>query len=236
METNYVIHVGAVLKDNLQTLGLSQKELCRRTGISTTIINEIIKGKRKISIDTAKKLEEVFGLNAKYWLDIQTEYELAEKDKNIFKINKIDDELLDVGYTADEIADRFICYENTLAKNNPLYERSLTPLKLQKLLYFIEKEFLKKDMILFKTPIIHWNLGPVVQTVYKRFKSSKEPISIEVNDIPLENDIEKMVKSFYFKNLKYTAAYLVEKSHKEQTWLQTNNQEAITPEFIKSFL
>lgn len=40
MGTNYAIHVGVIVKEHLDALGLTQKELCARIEVSTTIINE----------------------------------------------------------------------------------------------------------------------------------------------------------------------------------------------------
>ena len=50
MGNNYAIHVGVMLKEHLEAVGLTQKELCARIEVSTTIINEIIKGKRKMTL------------------------------------------------------------------------------------------------------------------------------------------------------------------------------------------
>ncbi len=234
METNYVVHAGLMLKDNLASMGMSQKELSEATGVSTTVINEIIKGKRKISIDTAKKFEGVFGLPAKYWLDIQTDYELAKDKKEVVKITE--NECVNSGYSVYEIADRIVFYENSLAENEEYYERSLTPLKLQKILFFEWKEFLKEDIVLFPEPIKHWVYGPVVAEIYAKYKNKRDLIIEPVEDKPLSAEYEKTLKAVFMKYNKYTASYLVSLTHKEDVWKNTEKDQIITPEMMLASL
>lgn len=98
METNfkpnYAIHPGAFLKEELSDLRLTQKSLSEKTGISRTIINEIISGKRNINADTAVKFESVLYSPARYWLNLQSLYDetqarlkLAEEEGKKFKFS-----------------------------------------------------------------------------------------------------------------------------------------------------
>ena len=235
MGTNYVVHVGVILKEHLEDLGITQKELCERINVSTTIINELIKGKRNMNARIANKLEDVFGLPAKYWLGIQADYDLAKGSKEV-KHFIVGDDLLEAGYSAQDIADRFICYEREEREANAYYEPSLTHLKLQKLLYFSQKEFIKKGIILFKNPIKHWAYGPVVSAVYNRYKATKNIIVDPVSENMLADDVEKLLRVIYNKYKRYTAAYLVELSHKEKAWINTKKDEIITPEMIRDSL
>ena len=235
METNYAIHVGVMLKEHLEAVGLTQKELCARIEVSTTIINEIIKGKRNMNANLANKLVDVFGLPAKYWMGIQADYDLAKESTDVKHLITGDD-LFDAGYTAQDIADRFICYEREECQANKYYEPSLTHLKLQKLLYFAQKEFIKKDIILFRNPIKHWTYGPVVSSVYKRYKASNSIIIEPVKESALVGDIEKTLRSVYNKYKKYTASHLVALTHKEKPWINTATDEIITPEMIRDSL
>lgn len=73
---NYRLHPGVFLKDDLETLGMSQKTLAEKSGISKTIINEVIKGKRNITPAMAMKFEEIIGEPASFWMGIQTKYDL----------------------------------------------------------------------------------------------------------------------------------------------------------------
>lgn len=235
MGTNYAIHVGVILKEHLEALGLTQRELCERIDVSTTIINELIKGKRNMNANLANKLADIFGLPAKYWMGIQADYDLA-KESTESRHFIMGDDLLDAGYTAQEIADRFICYEREEREANKYYEPSLTHLKLQKLLYFAQKEFIKKGIILFKNPIKHWTYGPVVAVVYNRYKATKDVIREPVAENVLAVDVEKLLRTIYNRYKKYTAAYLVDLSHKEKVWINTQQDEIITPEMIRDSL
>lgn len=87
METNfypnYSIHPGVFLKEEMEVLKISQKALAEKIGISKTIINEVIHGKRKISGELAVKLEQVLYSPASYWLNLQSIYDEAEARKKL---------------------------------------------------------------------------------------------------------------------------------------------------------
>lgn len=55
---------------------LSQSELSRRTGIPRSSINEIIKGKRSITAETAFILGTFFGMDPQFWINLQNRYDL----------------------------------------------------------------------------------------------------------------------------------------------------------------
>ncbi len=71
------IHPGEILQTEfLEPLGLSQNELARQIGVSPRRINEIVHCRRGITADTAMRFSRVFGTSAKFWLNLQSEYEL----------------------------------------------------------------------------------------------------------------------------------------------------------------
>ena len=55
---------------------LSQSELSRRTGIPRSSINEIVKGKRTITVETAFILGTFFGMDPQFWINLQNRYDL----------------------------------------------------------------------------------------------------------------------------------------------------------------
>ena len=55
----------------LEPLGMSQVELAEWIGASYPRINELIHGKRSVTPDTALRLEQVFGMDAQFWLNLQ---------------------------------------------------------------------------------------------------------------------------------------------------------------------
>lgn len=75
---NNATHVGEMLADELYARRMTQKELAVRTGIQPTVINEIIKGKRRINATHAIKLELVLGVDADFWLTAQMNYDIAK--------------------------------------------------------------------------------------------------------------------------------------------------------------
>ena len=60
----------------LEAFQLSQSELSRHTGIPRSTLNEIIKGKRPISAETAFTLAIFFDTSPQFWLNLQSQYDL----------------------------------------------------------------------------------------------------------------------------------------------------------------
>lgn len=71
------VHPGEVLlEDFLRPLGLSQYRVAKGLGVPPRRINEIVLGKRAVSADTALRLSRFFGTSARFWLNLQTTYDL----------------------------------------------------------------------------------------------------------------------------------------------------------------
>ena len=70
------VHVGEILKDELQARGMKQSELAILTGIQRPILNDIIKGKRSITPEMALLMEDAMNVPAKMLMNFQVEYEL----------------------------------------------------------------------------------------------------------------------------------------------------------------
>ena len=71
------IHPGEVLQEEfLAPMNISQHQLALRIGVPARRINEIVLGKRRITADTALRLARYFGTSAKFWLGLQTDYDL----------------------------------------------------------------------------------------------------------------------------------------------------------------
>ncbi len=77
------IHPGELLLEEfLEPLGLSQYRLAKDISVSPRRINEIVHGKRAISADTALRLARYFGTTERFWLNLQSRYDLElEKDR-----------------------------------------------------------------------------------------------------------------------------------------------------------
>ena len=70
-----VSHPGTTLEDVLEERGMSQAELCERTGRPKKTINEILKGKASITPETALQFERVLGIPASFWNNRQRQYD-----------------------------------------------------------------------------------------------------------------------------------------------------------------
>lgn len=82
METLKNIHPGEVLTEEfLVPLGISAYRLSKNISIPQTRISEIIKGKRRITADTALRLSKYFGTSAKFWMGLQDDFDLEEERK-----------------------------------------------------------------------------------------------------------------------------------------------------------
>ena len=76
------IHPGEVLQEEfLIPLELSAYRLSKEIGIPQTRVSEIIKGRRRITADTALRLSYYFGTSAKFWLGLQDDYDIEEETK-----------------------------------------------------------------------------------------------------------------------------------------------------------
>lgn len=77
------IHPGELLLEEfLEPLALSQYRLAKDISVPPRRINEIVHGKRSISADTALRLARYFGTTDRFWLNLQTRYDLElEKDR-----------------------------------------------------------------------------------------------------------------------------------------------------------
>ena len=70
-------HPGEMLRaEFLEPLGLTQTELARRLGVSYPRLNEVVKGRRSVTPDTALRLARVLGMPADFWLGLQSDWDL----------------------------------------------------------------------------------------------------------------------------------------------------------------
>lgn len=74
-EPDYVTEPGDTLQETIDGLGISQKELAARTGFSTKHINQLISGVKRISPDTALRLEKVTSVPARFWNNLESNYQ-----------------------------------------------------------------------------------------------------------------------------------------------------------------
>ena len=123
-------------------------------------------------------------------------------------------------------------------------ESDLTNLKLQKLLYLAQCEYLTKyEKPLFDDPIEAWPLGPVIQHVYDTFKEcGGYPIScfdVDYDAQTISNEMVEFLDYVWAKWSIYSAAHLVDLTHEEGSpWSKAYDQGTkteISLEMLDSF-
>lgn len=156
-----------------------------------------------------------------------------------------------MAYNVLDIAIYVINYANE--KGAPI-----SNLKLQKILYYIQAKFLvEKGERCFNEDIVNWTYGPVVEKAYNEFRqfghreitpqNSYEEIqydtqsrSIKVSikefkDDILNNDDKELIKSVVEHYYEYKPFELVKKTHEEDPWKNTNQNDIISIDSIRRY-
>ena len=88
MKTNKLLEPitpGEILREDfMEPLNISINRLARDLSVPPNRISEIINGKRSISADTALRLQRYFRIEAQFWLNLQTEYDLRMMKRKIW--------------------------------------------------------------------------------------------------------------------------------------------------------
>ena len=75
---------GEILREDfMEPMGISMNKLSRDIAVPPNRISEIVNGKRSITADTALRLERYFGIEAQFWLNLQSEYDLRVMKRKI---------------------------------------------------------------------------------------------------------------------------------------------------------
>ena len=71
------IHPGEILlEDFMKPMGVSARKLAADIDVSPSRISELVNGQRPITADTALRLGSFFGMEARFWLNLQSEYDI----------------------------------------------------------------------------------------------------------------------------------------------------------------
>lgn len=77
----------------LEPLGITAYRLAQATGLPQTRLSEIIRGKRRITTDTALRLSRALGLSERFWLNIQNDYDIEiehdEHDADLARVERL---------------------------------------------------------------------------------------------------------------------------------------------------
>lgn len=164
-------------------------------------------------------------------------HKIAEYDKE--KISKSRFSTADIDDVVDNVIEK---YNKKYELLNEQYKvdtncEFITPLKLQKLLYYIQGMTLYIfGKPAFENKIYAWPYGPVVEEVYKKYKTQgKKPIATpkDVNKISkgLSNIIDIIIEGYG----EYSASRLIDLTHKEDPWKEAESNAEITQESIKEY-
>lgn len=77
VESDLAIHPGELLAEELEVRGLTQRQLALTIGRPVQAVNEIVRGKKAITAETALQLEDALGVPAHLWVNLQGAYDLA---------------------------------------------------------------------------------------------------------------------------------------------------------------
>ena len=90
-EPDYAVPPGATLQETIDGLGIDQRELAVRTGLSAKHINQVIKGDATITHDTAIRLERITGVPARMWNNLEANY--REQLARLAQRKRLEDDL-----------------------------------------------------------------------------------------------------------------------------------------------
>ncbi|MDY2827702.1 MAG: HigA family addiction module antitoxin [Sodaliphilus sp.] len=69
-------HPGLLIRDELESRNMSQSKLAKQLDVSSSLLNEVINGKRAINTELALMLEAALGIPADVWLKLQSDYNM----------------------------------------------------------------------------------------------------------------------------------------------------------------
>jgi addiction module HigA family antidote len=82
-------HPGEILRELfLEPAGVPQRALAEHLGISPTRLNEIIRGKRRVTAETAWLLSQALGTSPEFWLNAQAAHDLTATRSKVRKVKR----------------------------------------------------------------------------------------------------------------------------------------------------
>ena len=116
LNLRYAIPVGEFIKDEMSFRGVSQTEMALLMGIELPKFNKILNGTQRLTADVALKIEEVWGIPAHIYMDLQSQYEIDKEkmaeEKEFYKFSfKMTDNLQYVSQSSFNFANEYNKYE-----------------------------------------------------------------------------------------------------------------------------
>ncbi len=72
------IHPGEILREEIESRGITQTKLANDLGMKISLLNELINGKRDFTIEYALMIEAALGIDADFWINLQNDYSKAK--------------------------------------------------------------------------------------------------------------------------------------------------------------
>jgi antitoxin HigA-1 len=85
LKTDVLLHPGEVLRMEIDARKIKKTDLAEALNLKRGNLTELLQGKRHVSAVLALRLEAVFGINASFWLGVQTDYDLAVAKQDFSK-------------------------------------------------------------------------------------------------------------------------------------------------------
>ncbi len=77
------VHPGEILEDELAELGVPPTVFARQIEVPSNRVSQIIAGKRSVTSDTALRFGHWFGVDPQFWLNLQTQFDLAAAERRV---------------------------------------------------------------------------------------------------------------------------------------------------------
>lgn len=204
-EKNFTSTIARMMKEHREKNGLSQRELAELMEMPQSTITRIESGESGINSNTLAKFLKVIGLVVEF-----KPYDEEGKQKVLDVCNYV-----------------ILKCKEILNNKGELGDYDVTNMKLNKLLYFIQLESLRK----FNKPIVSnyfkaWEHGPVHLTVYHEYKSYQNqpiPQSESVTSMLTKSEKE-LINSILDKYARKSAYELREITHQQSPWKNTRNK------------
>lgn len=88
MIPNHLTHPGEILKDELEARKISQIEVAKKAKLTKSQVSQIVNCRRNITTEVAIKLEHALGIDAEFWLNMQSRYSRLKSLKELPNLRK----------------------------------------------------------------------------------------------------------------------------------------------------
>lgn len=248
------------IKNIRKKYDMNQKEFALSIGVGEITIHRFENGSIQTeSVDSIIRLSE--DPDIMYNLLIKNQTNLSDNDFNIFleKVNVLKklkyhkiaqfniNDYISLKFETESInnvTNQLIIEYNTQIDNvskkygiedNCEVAEYITPLKLQKLLYYIQGMALRiYGKPAFLNNISVWQYGPVIEEVYQQYKG-RSPISTPKTNYEVCDGLKKVIELVVSSYGKIEAESLIDLTHDEDPWIKSKNNSIISIDVIKEY-